>query len=203
MKENFSNIAVKICYPGEEISKASVHARNYDDHKLTWFEYSNRPLRERLAREKAMQRAEKQRVREERKRQEMLAKKAAEERKKAEARKRFDEFVKKYGVKDWPSMKKFSANPFIYEGKTVAIVSSFETMISATEGIFEKNGEPFLVSKIPKGLFSSKTKVFIAGRVLGKKEIKLPILGTVLVPHLKFVGVHFCKDWRCSDIITK
>ncbi|MCG2775720.1 MAG: TPM domain-containing protein [Desulfobacterales bacterium] len=203
-KQPFSNISVFLCQRGQKwVRDCEVSARNYDHDKLTWREYSNCPLRERLAREKAMQRAEEQRVREERKRQEMLAKKAAEDREKAEARKRFDEFVKKYDVKDWPSKEALFANPFVYEGKTVAFVSKFETMISATEGIFEKNDEPFLVSKIPKGLFSSKVKVVIAGSVLGKKEIKLPVLGTVLVPHLKFVGVHFCKDWGCSDIIAK
>ena len=121
----------------------------------------------------------------------------------AEARKRFDEFVKKYGVRDWPSMKKFSVNPFVYEGKTVAIVSKFKTMISATEGIFESKDEPFIVSNMPKGLFTSEAHVVIAGRVLGKKETNFPVVGTVLVPHLKFVGGHFCRDWRCSDIIVK
>ena len=122
---------------------------------------------------------------------------------KAEARKRFDEFVKKYGVKEWPSKDALFANPFVYEGRTIAIVSSFDTMLSPTQGVLEVGGDPVIVSKIPKGLFSSKAKVVIAGRVLGKKEIKLPVLGTVLVPHLKFVGVHFCKDWRCSGIIAK
>ena len=128
---------------------------------------------------------------------------SVQDRERAEARKRFDDFVKKYSVKDWPSMKKFSANPFIYAGKTVAIVSSFETMISATEGIFESKDEPFIVSNMPKGLFTAEAHVVIAGRVLGKKEAKLPVVGTVLVPHLKFIGVHFCGDWRCSDIVAK
>ena len=123
--------------------------------------------------------------------------------KKLEVRKRFDEFVTKNHVEDWPPVEKLSVNPFVYVDKTVAIVSKFKTMVSATEGLLETQSEPFLVSNIPEGLFTSEARVIIAGRVLGKEETKLPLVGAVLVPHLKFVGVHFCRDWKCSDIIAK
>ena len=39
----------------------------------------------------------------------------------------------------------------------------------------------------------------LAGRVLGKQEIKLPILGPTLVPHLSFVGSAFCQKQNCLD----
>jgi hypothetical protein len=71
-------------------------------------------------------------------------------------------------------------------------------MLSATEGIFAVN-ELFVVSGIPKGLFTKKAKVVLAGRVVGKTELKWKFM-QMLVPHLKFVGVHFCKDRRCSDM---
>lgn len=57
----------------------------------------------------------------------------------------------------------------------------------------------FVISGIPKGLFTSKAKVVLAGSVVGKTELKWKFM-QMLVPHLKFVGVHFCKDWRCSDM---
>lgn len=116
-------------------------------------------------------------------------------------KKNFDKFARKNNVEYWPSMEELSVNPFIYKGKKVAIVSTFNTMITATQGVFKSDGEPFVVSDIPKGLFKSKERVVLAGRVLGKTEIKMGL--SLLLPHLKFVGVHFCKDWRCSDLIVK
>ena len=129
--------------------------------------------------------------------------KAEEERKKAEAKKRLKNFEKQYGVTDWPVMKEFSVNPFIYEGKKVAFVSEFGTMLSATEGILECGGEFFIVSDIPKGFFRKEAEVVIAGRPLGKKETKLPLFGEVLVPNLKFVGAYLCEKQNCRDIIWK
>lgn len=122
-----------------------------------------------------------------------------QEKERAEVRRRYDEFVRKYGVKEWPSPKEFFVNPFVYEGKIVAIELEFSKMLSATEGLFSREEHAatlgyIVVSNIPKGLFTSRKQVVLAGRVMGKKEG---------VPHLKFVGVHFCKDWSCSDIITK
>ena len=116
-----------------------------------------------------------------------------------EVRDRYDKFMKKNDVNDWPSMESLLINPFIYKGKKVAILSTFNTMITATKGIFKADGKHFVVSDIPKGLFKSKERVVLAGRVLGKTEIKMGL--SLLVPHLKYAKVHFCKDWQCSDII--
>ena len=88
-------------------------------------------------------------------------------------------------------------------GKKVAFVSDFGTMFSATEGVFECSGELFIVSDIPKGFFSKEAEVVIAGRPLGKKETKLPLLGEVLVPNLKFVGAYLCEKQHCKDIVWK
>lgn len=128
---------------------------------------------------------------------------AQQKKEKEDVRKRLDAFVKKNGVEAWPSMNELSGNPFIYEGKTIALMASFSTMETATQGIFNNSNEPFTVTDIPKGMFrKSGTIVVLAGRVLGKTELQIPLLGLMQVPHLKFVGVHFCKDWRCSDIIS-
>ena len=128
---------------------------------------------------------------------------AEEKREKLLAQKRLKQFEKKYGVTDWPAMKDFSVNPFIYEGKNVAFVSEFGTMLSATEGIFKCGGEFefFIVSDIPKGFFTKEAEVVIVGRPLGKKGTRLPLFGEVLVPNLKFIGAYFCEKQHCRDIV--
>lgn len=176
-----------------------VSARNYDDNKLTWSEYNNKPLQKRRSEEKAKYDAIVKTLQEEKTRREMEARRAEEERKKQEIRKRYNEFVNKNGVQAWPSCEELSTNPFVFEGKTVAIVAYFEGMSSATQGIFRiffigGSSEAITVSNIPKGLFRKKEQVVLAGRVLGRTEGIL---------HLKFVGVHFCKNSGCSDILPR
>jgi uncharacterized membrane protein YgcG len=117
-----------------------------------------------------------------------------------EANSAFKRFTQKHDVDDWPSMDSLTVNPFIYQGKNIALVSRFNTMMTAKQGIFKSNGEMFVVSKIPKGLFKEKSKVVIVGRVLGKTEITMGL--SLLVPHLKYVGHYFCLEERkCSDLI--
>lgn len=138
----------------------------------------------------------------ERERQKSEARKAKEEAKKTAVRKRYNEFVEKYNVKEWPSIDELYANPFVYQGNTIAINASFETMETAIQGILSSKGKFFVVSNIPNGLFKTGGQsVVIAGKVLGKTETKLPLVGTIQVPHLKFVGVHFCEEYDCNDII--
>ena len=118
-----------------------------------------------------------------------------------------DEFIKKNRVEEWPNISEFFANPFIYEGKIVALPVSFQEMQSATQGIFSDVRNPFqafVVSDIPKGMFKiSGTIVVLAGKVLGKTKLEFPLFGLMQVPHLKFVGVHFCKENNCKDIIPE
>jgi hypothetical protein len=128
--------------------------------------------------------------------------KSAEEKKRIEAGSRFDQFVRKYGVAKSPTMQELTTNPFVYEGVIVAMKSTFEEMMSATQGVFGSAGRSFVVSGIPRGAFTEKAAVLLAGRVLGKTELKTG-LGSLIVPHLAFVGVFRCTDWACSDITTK
>lgn len=231
MKDNFSNIDVVLYqgdikefreyeykqgakHPSDSYKRMDekykdevVQARNYDKDKLTWSEYNNKPLQKRRSEEKAKYDAIVKTLQEEKSRREMEARRAEaelkmearraeEERKKQEIRKRYNEFVKKNGVQAWPSGNELSANPFVYEGKTVAIKAEFKEMLTPTQGIFDG----FVVSNIPKGLFTARgTDVVLAGRVIGKTEVKMGL--EMSVPHLKFVGVHFCKNYDCSDIL--
>lgn len=186
-------------FPGQYNKNWEVYAMNFHPHsgpareKYTWNNYENR----------ATIKAERE-LEAEKKRREMEAQQAKEERERKEALKRLNEFVKKNGVKEWPSMNELFANPFIYEGNVVAVTASFSTMQSVTKGVFENAGKPFIVSNIPKGMFRVAGQVIVlAGKVIGKTELKVPVLGQMQVPQLEFVGVHFCKDRDCSDIIRK
>ena len=133
--------------------------------------------------------------------------KAKVEKQKEKTYKQRDEFAKKNSVEEWPDTSELSANPFIYEGKIVALRVSFREMQTATQGIFaevDSMGTLLIVSDIPKGMFKkSGTIVVLAGRVLGKTELQVPLLGLRQVPHLKFIGVHFCQHYDCNDIIPE
>ena len=111
-----------------------------------------------------------------------------------------ESFVKKNGVQAWPAADALVANPFVSQGKTVAVISRFEEMSSATDGLFMVGGNPVFVSDIPNGLFTSKRWVILAGSVVGKKEIQLPMAGKMAVTHLKYVGGFNCPDQECNGI---
>jgi hypothetical protein len=117
-----------------------------------------------------------------------------------EARKAWQALAKKLEVQEAVSANILYRNPFVYEGKTIAVPVDFETMESVDRALFRK-GDIFLVSSaVPRGQFTSNASVILVGQVLGKVEMKLPLLGSVQVPHLKFVGAHFCKDASCSEL---
>ena len=161
--------------------------------------------KKRLEEEKKRQEMEaRERQEEERRRQEMAARKAKEEQERVEVSKRRDEFIKKNGVKEWPDISELSGNPFVYEGKIVALKAQFGTMQTATQGIFGVGDTPVIVSDIPKGMFKEKGLIVIlASKIIGKTELQIPLFGLIQVPHLKFVGVHFCQDYNCNDIIPE
>jgi len=201
-------------YPGQykDDYVVAAHLSLWGREKVIIHYCENRALNKRREEEERKRRIEEQmasearrRQEEERKRIEMEARKAKEEeerKEREEVRKRLKEFVDKNGVKEWVSLEKLSANPFVYEGKTVGIIVDFFKMLSATQGVFVGGFVgAIVVSDVPRGLFTSEASVVLAGRVLGNIETKLPLLGTTMVPHLKFVGVHICKYGDCRDII--
>ena len=97
-------------------------------------------------------------------------------------------------------------NPFALERKTIGLRLSFEQMIAKDQGVFGVGdgwggGCGVAVSGIPHGTFSTqRVKVLLVGKVLGNTKINIGKV-TLLVPHLSFVGVHICKDEKCSDIV--
>ncbi|MGD9579713.1 MAG: hypothetical protein AB7Y74_15870 [Syntrophorhabdus sp.] len=182
------------------VQARSTHACD----KLIWEEYDNYPLKERQKAEKQKRYSAKRQLEKEQREREMQAAKEKEKRERREASENFNQFVQANAVKEWPSMKQLSSNPFVYERATVALTASFLTMESATRGVFKSAGDVFIVSDIPKGMFRVEGQnIVLAGKVIGKTDFRAPIIGQVQVPYLRFVGVHFCKDRQCSDIIRE
>src|SRR5262249_47541335 len=111
-------------------------------------------------------------------------------------------FVKTYGVTHFLTVAQLSANPFVYQGQVVAAYVKFDQMNSATEGLFFESAglHSLVVSDIPSGKFTQSGAVSVlAGRVVGKKEIKLPLLGPTLVPQLSYVGSSLCQKPNCAE----
>jgi len=121
----------------------------------------------------------------------------------AASRKAFDAFMQEAGAKEWVAKGQLVANPFIYEGDTVVVWMKFYTMVARDETLFDLREDPFLVSEIPPGRFTQEGQsVLLAGRVLGKEYVKLPMLGDVLVPHIEYTDAHICQQQRCAEMLA-
>lgn len=127
----------------------------------------------------------------------------AEQRKRSEVAARSAAFVRTNGVAHFVTIQQLVTNPFVYQGQVVAIPGDFEQMHSAAQGLFSSHGRHFVVSGIPTAMFTQRSAVLVAGRVLGKIEIKVSSLGSTLVPHLSFVGKAFCQQPGCGDYDIK
>jgi len=197
-----------------ELEKEKVFRDGDKISGIEWQSFWNPLSKEREQKEAEESRRAEMLERQKKEEEARKAKQMAEDKEKQEAKKRLDEFVNKNKITHLLSIKALGATPFVYEGKIVAVIPVwtghewnspvFTQMLTSTQGIFAGSGfmEAIVVSDIPKGLFTSAgTVVIIAGRVLGKTEIKNPLGGTISVPHLKFVGVHFCKYISCGDIL--
>ena len=132
-------------------------------------------------------------VQRQRQEQERHAALAEAERQKARAQ-RWSEFASKYGVHGLTSIDPVRVNPFIYEGKTVAIHTFFRRMVSRDAAEFGSMMSPsFTVSGVSPNQFTSADRpTILAIKVMGMKD---------QVPDLKFLGVHFCEDNACSDML--
>lgn len=162
-----------------------------DEQSLNWVWFHNRSKEKRDA-DIAVAAAAKQRETE----------RAQQNEEQADIQTRSAAFVAAHGVKHFVTVKQLAANPFVYQGQVVAVYAVFEQMNSATEGLFSASefSDALLVSAIPPGRFTqARSMVMLAGRVVGKQEIKLPVLGPTLVPHLSFVGSAFCQKQNCAD----
>ncbi len=133
--------------------------------------------------------------------------KAKEEAERREAtlrpiRQRLKGFKERYEVADLLSCNALATNPYTFEGKVVAVYGAFDSMVARDKGVFSSGECGFSVSSIPSGTFGTRRwYVLIAGKVLGQTEVKVPLLGAIQVPHLRFVGVHICQEEKCTDIL--
>lgn len=118
--------------------------------------------------------------------------KKAEAEKEAARQGRWNDFVRKYGIQEMIEANALMVNPFVYQGKTVAIHTNFLRMVSPDTGLFA-NGN-IIASGLPRDLMRTQSVVVLVGRVTGT---------TGQAPQLKFVGVHFCKDYGCSDLLAQ
>jgi len=102
------------------------------------------------------------------------------------AQKKINEFARLNSAeKNWLAPSQLTANPFVHEGKNILIVLTFTEMVTATEGYFE---EGIVVKGIPKGLFTGRTRILIAGKAVGKTTVK-GALGEVQMPCLEYLGI--------------
>jgi hypothetical protein len=165
-------------------------------NQLEWNSYTNIPRATRETRIQQIRGAAQAKQRE----AVLEEQRQAEQRKQSEIAARSSGFVKANGVAHFVTAEQLAANPFVYQGQVVAIYGAFEQMISATQGLFSSQDKRFVVSGIPTARFTQTGSiVMLAGRVVGNIEIKVPILGPTLVPHLSFVGSAFCQQQGCSE----
>lgn len=129
----------------------------------------------------------------EQKRQQANVRKSQQE----EVQRRLGEFVRRYSIAEWVDQEKLIANPFAYQGKTVGLLTRFDHMLTSSSALVGQ----FVFADIPNNTFTTRAQVLIAGRVLGNTEVKLPVVGPTLLPHLKFVGVHICEQDKCAEIL--
>lgn len=114
-----------------------------------------------------------------------------------EVQRRLGEFVRRHNIAEWVDQEKLIANPFAYQGKTVGLLTRFDHMLTSSSALVGQ----FVFADIPNNTFTTRAQVLIAGRVLGNTEVKLPVVGPTLLPHLKFVGVHICEQDKCAEIL--
>lgn len=209
-KKGFDNITVGVYYEGDQPQASSMQTgsvkENYQFRARSsngkWGELDNRALRNwdqpqkqnyatLLARRQADTQMRERTTREAREREQV-------ENAHRIVRERYNAFIKKNSVSQFIDTNALEANPFIYEGKIIAVEMRFSEMLTVDRAIFEG----ILVSGVPGNLFTAKdTKVVLAGKVLGKTPIKTPFGGEMNVPHLRFVGVHICVNYACSDLV--
>lgn len=179
----------------------AVDSQFFDRGKRLWhYDNAEKVKQDRIARVERT--AEQKKEMEALAAQKAAAEQLAKQKEQSEIAARSAAFVKTFGVTHFVTAEQLNANPFVYQGQVVAVYAVFLQMNSATDGLFSSSGptDALLVSAIPSGKFTqSNVMTMLAARVLGKQEIKLPILGPTLVPHLSFVGSAFCQKQRCAD----
>ena len=181
-------------YQNKPAAAAAEQRRKQEEQQQRAAQEQQMADQRRVQDEQARQRAEQARLEAERRNKEAQDRKAA-------ARVIFSRFAEQNHIAAWPALADIEANPFIYEGKTIGIRTSFMEMLSKDRGLFGVQ-EPILVTEIPPGRFARRAEILLAGRVMGKENVKLPFLGDVLVPHLGFVDTYICIEAGCEDVLS-
>jgi hypothetical protein len=175
-----SNAQVYVVYNLDASGQANVaQYRNYAQEQARRAEEQKRRAEE-MARLQEQQRVEEARI----------AKENAD--REVARQERWNNFVRRYGIQEMIGADVLTVNPFAYQGKTVAIHTHFERMVSPDTGLFADGN--FKVTGLPRDLFRARNTVVLVGRVVGN---------TGQIPELKFVGVHFCQDYLCSDLLAQ
>lgn len=152
------------------------------------------------ARQQRMQQEEQQRRLAEIRRQQAAQEEIARQQRNEPRRVLRVDFGKRTGVQDLVRMDELKANPFLYKGKTVAVLTSFQQMLSENEAVFMQYGfvaTPGLyVSNVPSTRFRQNQQMVLAFKVIGiKKELALP--------HGEYVGEYFCKEQDCKEFFDQ
>jgi hypothetical protein len=170
-----------------------VRARAYPKASEIWFEYENKLYSAQKAALEAEARAidsarwEAQRA----KRQELeAALKKADDARRNDAR---NAFASKHGVSAFVGASELFSNPFKWQGKTVAVLAQFRQMVAPETALF-CNGDDCLVATGLRNEAIDERFYMVAGRVLGNTPAKIPVLGEILVPHLRWAGGHKCLE---------
>ena len=100
---------------------------------------------------------------------------------------RWNEFAAKYNVQEEVEIEDLRREPQKYSGRTIAVRTQFDRMLSSDTGSFEG----LTVIGVPSDLFQSQRPVVLAAQVDGAENQAL---------QLNFVGAYLCDEIWCSDI---
>jgi hypothetical protein len=100
---------------------------------------------------------------------------------------RWNEFAAKCNVQEEVKIDELRRDPQKYSGRTIAVRTQFDRMLSSDAGSFEG----LTVVGIPSDLFQSQRPVVLAAQVNGAENQAL---------QLNFVGAYLCDEIWCSDI---
>jgi hypothetical protein len=174
---------------------AEEKARREAEHNAA-MEKVRREVEEARAREEAARVAEAQRARLEAERARLAEQQRQTNERAAASLAQYNEFVKRAGIQDWPSLDDLVANPFAYEGKTIGLWGSFSQMVARDRGIFAGK---VLLSSLPIDAVKNGAQTLVAGKVLGNEFVDTPFGGKVPLPLLKFVDIYKCQQTNCED----
>jgi hypothetical protein len=188
--------------------RAEIASRNLGGSPIGSVE--NKPRQAEIQKAEATRR-EQERVRqqeqairqaEERKRQEEAQRIArlAEEERKTKIRSDLRDFLRRNNATEIVETSVLEANPFVYEGKNIGIVVNFVRMESRSEGLFDTSNNAFVVSSIPAGQFTNRATVLLIAKPVGRKQVKIPVIGDYSAVHLEYVAVKLCDQPGCRDI---